>query len=314
MVSVTSKEKCKSMRYKGLDLNLLVALDRLLAEKSVSKAAKSLHLTQSATSGALSRLREHFNDELLIRLGRSMVLTPRAIELQGAVRNSLMQIDGTILKRPDFDPATAQRDISIVASDYMTIALLSDALAKIGRVAPGLHFSIQLPGADPRGQIERGEVDFLVMPDVYSSANHPSISLMREGYRAVVWEHNTIVRDDITLQMLLDLPHVAVRFPNAGPTYEGWVIERYSKDLSVEVEVGSFSAVPFLLVDTNRVALMHERLAKIFAKMLPLRLLPCPVDIPPIQEIVQWNLYNSNDACMIWVRDQLVNAAGVLDL
>lgn len=299
------------MRFKGLDLNLLVALDRLLNEKSVSKAAESLHLTQSATSGALSRLREYFGDELLMRLGRSMVLTPRAVELQGAVRNALMQIEGTILTPPDFDPATVRREISIIASDYMTIALLAGALAEIGPRAPHIQFSIQPPRVNPRGQLERGEVDFLVMPDVYCSPDHPLLTLLREGYRAVVWEQNDQVGDELTLRQLLDLPHVAVRFPNAGPTYEGWVIDRYARDMKVDVEVGSFSTVPFLLVGTNRVALMHERLATTFSRMLPLRLLPCPVEIPPIQEVVQWNLYNSNDSCLTWVREQLVQASKV---
>lgn len=296
------------MRFKGLDLNLLVVLDRLLTEKSVSRAAESLHLTQSATSGALSRLRDYFEDDLLIRLGRSMVLTPRAVELQGVVRNALMQIEGTILTRPEFDPATARRDISMIASDYMTIALLSDAFAEIGKRAPHIQFAVQPPGLNPRSLLERGEVDLLVMPDIYCSPDHPWQPLLREGYRAVVWDGNTDVGEDLSLEEFFELPHVAVRFPNAGPTYEGWVIERYAKDLRVDVEVGSFSTVPFLLVGTNRVALMHERLAIIYSRLLPLRLLPCPLDITPIQEVVQWNLNNSNDNCMSWVRDMLVKA------
>ena len=195
----------------------------------------------------------------------------------------------------------------------MTIALLSDALKEIATQAPMLQFSIQPPSVNPRGMLERGEVDFLVMPDVYCSPEHPMQPLIREGYKAVIWDQNPDVGDTMDLKKLLELPHVAVRFANAGPTYEGWVIERYANEMSVEVEVGSFSSVPFLIVGTRRAALMHERLANIFARTLPLRLMPCPVDIPLIQEAVQWNLHNSNDNCLTWVREQLISASKKVD-
>ena len=94
------------MRFKGLDLNLLVALDVLLTERNVSRAADKLCLSQSATSGALARLREYFDDELLVQVGRKMVCTPRAQMLEGKVRAALLQIDGTIIQPPEFDPTT----------------------------------------------------------------------------------------------------------------------------------------------------------------------------------------------------------------
>ena len=119
------------MRFQGLDLNLLVTLDRLLKERNVSRAAQKLCLSQSATSDALARLREYFGDELLVLLGRQMVLTPRAVELAAAVRNVLMQVEGRIIKRPQFDPTIARREIRIVASDFMTIAALAHSLCEI---------------------------------------------------------------------------------------------------------------------------------------------------------------------------------------
>ena len=177
----------------------------------MSRAAQKLCLSQSATSDALARLREYFGDELLVLLGRQMVLTPRAVELAAAVRNVLMQVEGRIIKRPQFDPTIARREIRIVASDFMTIAALANSLCEI-KLATDLSFSIQPPRDDPRDLLARGEVDFLTMPDIYLSADYPSAPLFSDEYRAVVWTGNTSVHETISLTEFLAMRHVAVRF------------------------------------------------------------------------------------------------------
>ena len=124
------------MRFQRLDLNLLVALDALLAERSVSLAAERICLSQSATSSALGRLREYFADDLLVVKGRQMVLTARAESLVEPVRAVLEQIRTTISVSPPFDPATSDRAMTIMASDYVTEVLLATALREIADVAP----------------------------------------------------------------------------------------------------------------------------------------------------------------------------------
>jgi len=295
------------MRFKGLDLNLLVTLDCLLTERNVSRAAEKLYLSQSATSGALTRLREYFEDELLVQLGRSMVMTPRAAELLPAVRNVLLQVEGTVIKRPEFDPATAKREIRIIASDYMVIAALADAIRAIKQMAPDLSFTLLSPGESPRDMLERGEVEFVAMPDVYLSTEHPSIHLFSDDYRAVVWDGNDqIASDQISLQDFLRMRHVTVNYTQTGPTFEGWFTERFGNERMVEVTTASYSTVPFLIVNTQRIALMHRRLAEAFARMMPLRLLTPPVEIPQIHEALQWHVYNDSDECLIWLRSQLI--------
>jgi LysR family transcriptional regulator, nod-box dependent transcriptional activator len=294
------------MRFQGLDLNLLVTLDRLLKERNVSRAARKLGLSQSATSDGLARLREYFGDELLVLLGRQMVLTPRAVELAAAVRNVLMQVEGNIIKRPQFDPRSARREIRIIASDFMTIAALADALCEIKTLAPDLVFSIEPPRDDPADLLGRGEIDFLTMPDIYLSPDHPTARLFSDEYRAVVWTKNASVGDTLSLSEFLGLRHVAVRFTSAGPTFENWFVQRFASERQIEVTVGSYAEVPFLVVGTERVAMMHRRLAEKFASMMPLRLIRPPVDIAPITECIQWHTYNNSNACLLWVRDQMV--------
>jgi LysR family transcriptional regulator, nod-box dependent transcriptional activator len=295
------------VRFRGLDMNLLVALDCLLSERNVSRAAEKLCLSQSATSGALTRLREYFEDELLVQLGRNMVMTPRAAELLPAVRNVLLQVEGTIIKRPEFDPATARRDIRIIASDYMITVALSPALRKIQALAPELTFHLQTPRENPRERLERGEVEFVAMPDVYLSGEHPTVPLFSDSYRAVIWSGNELVGGDtIALEDFLNMRHVAVSFTENGPSFEEWFSQRFGSDRVVEVSTSSYSSVPYLIVGTQRIALMHKRMAETFAAILPLKLLMPPVDIPPIHEALQWHLYNESDECLKWVREQLV--------
>lgn len=296
------------MRFRGLDLNLLVTLDCLLSERNVSRAADKLCLSQSATSGALTRLREYFKDDLLVQVGRNMVITPRAAELLPAVRNVLLRIEGTVMKRPEFDPAVVKREIRIVASDYMSISALAKALQTLKSMAPDLSYTLISPAEDPRGMLERGDVDFLAMPDIYLSPDHPSSHLFSDDYRAVVWSENKDIKgDSITLSDFLRMRHVTVNYTLTGPTFEGWFIERYGNERRVEVSCSSYSTVPFFVVGTQRIALMHRRLAETCARMMPLRLLMPPVEIPPVHETLQWHTYNDRDECLIWLRGKLMD-------
>ncbi|MBV7380622.1 LysR family transcriptional regulator [Maritimibacter dapengensis] len=298
------------MRFKGLDLNLLVALDILLTEKNVSRAAEKLFLSQSATSGALARLRDYFDDELLVQVGRKMVLTPRATALAGKVRAALVQIDGTIIQAPGFDPATVQRTIRIIASDFITISCLRSAVRNIGREAPGLVIDIQQPAHKPHEKIERGEVELLVMPELYVSPDHPSERVFSDGYVVVAWEGNTTHGTTITEAEFFAAQHATVMFETHTPSYEAWFIKnRSANERKLAVIAGSFSALPFLIEGTEYLALMHRSMAEIFAAQMPLRIIPCPIDIPELVEAIQWHTYSDSDECLAWVREKIMTAA-----
>jgi DNA-binding transcriptional LysR family regulator len=296
------------MRFKGLDLNLLVALDVLLDERSVARAAARLHLSQSATSGALARLREWFGDELLIPVGRRLMPTPRALILAQQVRQALLQIEGTIMRPAVFDHATARRRFTIIASDYVAITGLKDALRAIASVAPHLTFQMEPPTDSPCDKLERGEADFLAMPEIYLSKNHPSAALFTDTY-CVVADRNLGPQGDIMTEAeFLAARHVSVKFPTVTPLHESWFVENRGVERDIAAFVGSFSAVPFLIVGTDRIALMHSRLAQAFCRIMPLRMLPCPIPIPPIAERLQWHRFGEGDVGLMWVRDALVAA------
>ena len=302
------------MRFQRLDLNLLVALDALLDEKSVSAAADRICLSQSATSSALGRLRDYFGDDLLVQKGRKMVLTARGEELVEPVQSVLHQIRTTIAEAPEFEPAETERVVTIMASDYTIEALLSRALQDMAESAPGIRFVI-LPMADNLTQaIDRGEMDLLVTIDFAISSDHPSEPLFEDTYVVMGWEQNPHIAKGIDRDTYFELGHVMTGLGgNRKAAFEEWFLRSQSLKRRVEVTAPSFLSVPFLLVGTNRIATVHKRLARPLAKQLPLKILPTPFPIPPIRQSVQWHRSHSNDPCLSWIVAKLKETACLED-
>ncbi len=298
------------MRFGRLDLNLLVALDALLTEKSVSLAADRLCLSQSATSSALGRLRDYFEDELLVVKGRHMILTARAEELVEPVRTVLEQIRSTIAIAPPFDPATSDRQFRIMASDYTTQVLLADTFAQLAKEAPQLRFEVQPMDTQPIEAIERGTVDLLVTIDYAVSADHPSQFLFEDDYVLVGDANSAAMQGQITRERYFDLGHVTVRFGRSRkPAFEEWFTRRQKHQRRIEVVAPSFLSLPGLIRGTERIATMHRRLAEQIVQVFPLAMQEMPFAIPPIREVAQWNIANSNDQGLRWVVERLVAAA-----
>lgn len=294
------------MRFGRLDLNLLVALDALLTEKSVSLAADRLCLSQSATSSALGRLRDYFGDDLLVVKGRHMILTARAEELIEPVRAVLEQIRSTIAVAPEFDPATADRQIRIMASDYTTQVLLAEVIAQLEKEAPGMRFEIQPMNTNPIESVERGFIDLLVTIDFAVSVDHPSQLLFEDDYVVVGDAANPAMQGEMTRERYFELGHITARFGRAQmPAFDEWFTRRQKQQRRIEVVAPTFLSLCGLVLGTNRIATMHRRLAEQMVATLPLVMRELPFAIPPIREVVQWNIANSNDKALRWVVERL---------
>ena len=150
------------MRFDGLDLNLLVALDILLTEKNITRAGEKLFLSQPATSAALARLRDYFEDDLLVQVGRSMVLTPMGENLAKPVGDLLIQMRTVLNNKNKFDPSTAKRKFTVMASDYTGNVLLPRLNQLLYRLAPQCSIEQLMPSTEAEKQIERGKVDILL--------------------------------------------------------------------------------------------------------------------------------------------------------
>ncbi|MDO6966140.1 LysR family transcriptional regulator [Rhizobium alvei] len=294
------------VRFRRLDLNLLVALDAFLMERNVTRAAERLRISQSAASGALARLREYFGDELLIQVGRKMVLTERARLLEDAVQSVLRQIDSTVVRRPVFDMETQKRTIRIVASDYVEIVYLSSLISRLSNEAPGLKLFIEPPDEDPVARLTRGDVDLLIMPEIYLSDKHPSERLFSDDYVVVVWSRNQRYGDEITEDEFFNAFHVAANFPADRLPFDDIHFHGYGRTRKVMLKTHSFFSIPSHVIETDRIGLMPRRLASSMVSMMSLRILACPIAISKLEERVQWSCWSEGDPCLEWIRRKLV--------
>jgi LysR family transcriptional regulator, nod-box dependent transcriptional activator len=299
-----------AMNLNRLDLNLLVALDVLLAERSITRAAERLNLSPSATSGALARLRTYFDDELLTQIGRRMAPTPLGESLQASVRDCLLHVQATIDIRPQFDPLNSKRNFRLMMSDYVSTVLMPAALRRLQREAPGITIELLGNENEPWEALARGEIEFLVLPQNFIRAGHPAEVLFEDEYVCVCWNQNPLIGDEISLEKCLQLGHVVARIGTLRPpTIDAWFFERFGHARRVEVIATNFNSVPHLLVGTNRISIMHRRLALAYSNALPLKILPSPVVMPRLVEMIQWHKYRDRDPGRVWLFEVLKSAA-----
>jgi DNA-binding transcriptional LysR family regulator len=295
-----------------LDLNLLVALDALLAERSITHAAERLNLSPSATSGALARLRVFFEDELLTQVGRRMVPTPLGETLAGRVRDCLLHVQATVDLRPQFDPACSKRNFKLMMSDYVSTVLMPTVLQRLQREAPGVTIELVGNENEPWEALNRGEIDFLVLPQHFIRPEHPAEVLFEDEYVCVCWSGNTQAAEPISIEQCLSLGHVVARIGTLRPpTIDAWFFERFGHARRVEVIATNFNCVPHLLVGTNRLSFMHRRLALAYSSALPLKILPSPVEMPRLVEMIQWHSYRDRDPGRVWLFEVLRSSAAV---
>lgn len=297
------------MRLDKLDLNLLIALDALLKERGVSLAADRLNLSQSAASGALARLRGYFRDDLLVLQGRSMVLTPRAEQLIDPVHSVLEQIRATIMIADPFDPATSDRTLTIMATDYIFEILLRPVILACATEAPGIRFELVPIIEQPVEALQRGRADLLIGIDNVVSTEHPSEVLYTEDFVVAGWRDNPMLGAVMTRQCYEQLGHIAVRFGQQTSSYEQTATRMRSVERRVEVVAPNFSSVGGLLVGTNRIATIHRLLAVRMAEFLPLKLMELPFEMPPVRESAQWSSRSAKDPAIVWLVARLKQIA-----
>jgi LysR family transcriptional regulator, nod-box dependent transcriptional activator len=298
------------MDFGGLDLNLLVALDALFAEKSVSRAGERLHLSQSATSGALARLREAFHDPLLVQVGRKMTLTPLAEGLIEPVREFLLQAETIINSNPVFDPAASTRKFRMMMSDYVETVVMTEALPPLQKLAPGVTFELLSNIEAASEAMDRGEIDLAITPTKYLSPDHPAERLFDDEFICLVWSGNNRINRGMSLETYLSLGHVVVRFGRVQqvPTFDEWFVERFGHQRRIEVVTTAFNLVPQLIIGTSRIATLHRRLATFYQRYLPLKLIAPPLEIPRLEESMQWHRSRDRDPGTVWLRSVLKSA------
>jgi DNA-binding transcriptional LysR family regulator len=298
------------MRFKHLDLNLFIGLQVLLEEQSITRAARRLHLSQSAVSGILARLREHFKDELLVMFGKTMVLTPFGASLAEPVGELLDQIRNTAERRPAVQPTDARRRFKLIASDYMTAVLLGEVSRQVHRLAPGVSFETVDPSAGCMELFERGETDLLITIKDYCIKSLPMATLLEEHYTCIVCNDNTVAGDELNLEQYLSMGHVTSQFGmDFRDGYEHAYLKAQGYQRNIEMAASNFNSIPYFVMGTNRIATVHSRLARIFTRHYPVREIAMPIPIPSIQICMQWHEFMDHDPLHLWLRNLISEVA-----
>jgi len=299
------------MHLRGLNLNLLVALDALLSEGSVTAAGRKLHLSQSTMSCALGRLRRHLGDPLLVPLGRSMVLTDVARELAAPLRTILLQIETTFRERDRFDPGTSTRHFRIAASDYAVNLLLLDVRRQFDSIAPHIALEILPVVAGSVLALERGEIDLLILPDRYRIESCPEQVLFEDRLVCIASLDEATFSDQLSLEQFRAADHVIFQ-PDPGHiiAFDVWLREHYHFEPTVKLYMPNYSLLPMAVIGTRRLATIPERLARLYCTMLPIRIIEPAFPMPPVIEVLQWHPSRAADPGLAWLRALLGQAAG----
>jgi DNA-binding transcriptional LysR family regulator len=294
----------------NLDLNLLVSLDALLEQRSVTRAAQQLGLSQPALSASLARLRRHFGDELLSRVGNAYRLTPLAGQLKPRVRLALDGVERVFTAQPDFDPAESTREFSVLVSDY-GCAVLGDTLAQLlAEEAPSarLRLSHNTPGAVDQAQQTLLSTDLLVLPHGFVT-DLPHADLHRDRWVLVVSAENADVGEALTVEQLRTMPWVATYHGPTASTPAARQMRMLGIEPRVQVVTESFLTVPGLVAGSDRIALLQERLVQLLPLSAGVRALPPPFDAGPLIEAMWWHPVYDRDPEHGFFRDLVRRAA-----
>lgn len=294
-----------------LDLNLLKALDALLDERSVTRAADRLSLTQPAVSGMLNRLRESFDDPLFVRAQRGIVPTLRAEQLATPVKQLLADIEG-MLQPQTFDPLTASMTIRIASTDYALRAVVVPFLSALRKQAPNIRVSVQpVNHQELQSQLDRGEIDLaLVTPEAVTPGLR-AIALFDESYVCVMRaDHPDALKSTLSLDQFCALEHALVS-PSGGGFHgvTDEALEKLGRSRRVTVSVTSFLVLPEILMRSDLIAVVPRRLA---LHNVGLRVLEPPVEIPGFGKTLTWHERTHRDAGHHWVRSLMVETTRTL--
>lgn len=302
------------MRFKGLDLNLLVAFDALMVDRSVSRAAQRVNLSQPAMSNALSRLRAYFGDDLLIAHNKRMYPTPFAETLIPQVQAALATMESVVATSRHFDPATSSRTFRVMTSDYIATAVLFPMITRLASAAPGVRVELLLPSQRRIELLDNGNIDLLITLEAYLTPELPSDFLLEDRYWLVGRADHPALVEGITLETMQAYEHVMVaigeeRLPSFGDAY----LDRIGIQRRVAMTAPNFAMLPWLLQETDWLTLMQGRLAHLMQRNFAIKIVPPPVPIPPLVEMAQYHVTRSNDPGLRWLIDTIRAQAAEAD-
>lgn len=290
------------MRFRGLDLNLLMALDALLSTRSVTAAASRVNLSQPAMSAALRRLRDFYHDDLLIADGKRFHRSALAESLMPTIQACLAEVERLATVSGGFDPMTSQRGFRIIASDYTTMVLLAPFARRMATEAPGVSLDIVPPHDGAKALFTDGGVDLILGPESYMETDHPTETLYLESHVVVGCAGNPMLDAPLSEPAFLAADHVIAAFgPDRRPSFGDQQLDALGIRRRAVITASSFATLPSFLAGTRRLALLQARLAQMLCDQAPLRMVQAPVGLPPMRVMLQYHRTKGSDPGLAWL-------------
>ncbi|MFD5497973.1 LysR family transcriptional regulator [Streptomyces sp. NPDC001812] len=294
--------------FRKADLNLLVVFSALMRERSVTRAAAALHLSQSATSAALGRLRGLFDDELFTRTGGGVEPTPRAVELARRIEPALGLIHGVVTDRDRFDPRTARRVFTLGMSDDLEAALMPGLLAATAGLR-GVRLAVRQANRNTvTGMIDRGEIDLGVAAAPAHGADHRSHDLFDSGYTCL-FDHRLLpLGTPITLDDYLAHPHLLISYDGRRGIVDD-ILEARGLERRVIASTTHFAGAALQLPALPALVTLPTHAATVYAGALGLTTSPPPLPMPTYTVSSVWHGTLTDDPAHLWLRRLVEDAA-----
>jgi len=300
------------MNLGAIDLDLIVPLAVLLEERSVTRTAERLHRSQPAISGALARLRTHFNDELLVRVGNHSELSPLAERLKPLCDEAVASLERVFDSQSDFDPAGSTRTFRLVTSDYAMVVLGCEVSALVSSVAPNVRIEFETITRDFLGGLPGSlqRVDGLLMPKGTDHVAAPCLELLSDRWVCVT-DADSDVDGGLTLDEMAERPWVASFEVDALAGFR--VLNLRGVEPRIEVVVDGFLPVARFVRGTSRIGMVQERLLTQPELAVGIRAWDPPFELPPIAESMWWHASLDEDVEHRWFREIIQHAGRSLD-
>lgn len=294
------------MDLRSFDLNLLVVLHSLIAERSVSNTAKKLHLSQPATSAALKRLRVALGDRILVRDGLHMVLTPRAEELLAPLAAILSEIERTLTNPVPFDPANVERTMRIATNDYGAFILIPPLMQRLESIAPNINVEVWEIGRDAIAALKEGKIDLAIADGWTLKQCQCTEVLFSENFTCLARADHPRIQGELTLDRYLAEEHILVSPRGRVVGHVDAVLAQQGWERKVRLTLPHVLAVPAAVAATDGIVTIASRIAHQLAASYDLQILSPPLDVGDFQVAMAWRSPLTNDPAIQWLRSELI--------
>jgi DNA-binding transcriptional LysR family regulator len=295
-----------------IDLNLLLALDALLAEVSVTAAARRCGVTQSAMSHSLAKLRAFLGDELLVRTPSGMSPTARARALAHPLARALAELRSVVSSGSAFEPRSTRRVFTVAVADYGSFVLMPALMRRLGVEAPSVEIVVrQFPSALAEA-LEEERIDLVISPAPEPRATLVAQKLFDDGFVCILRRDHPALRRAsrrLDLETFTSLSHVQIApRGNRGGPVDDW-LARAGKTRHIALRIADFLVAPLVVAETDLVLTLPSRIAHVFARSHGLRVVEPPLDVPRVTMWQVWHQRRNQEPAHAWLRRVLSEVA-----